>query len=141
MPAPASPIHRLRNHADYQRVYAGSRKQFARQMSFFFALRSPLGADGRPIRNASPGTPRVGLTVGKVMGKAVDRNRIKRRLREVVRHHLHLLPGEVDVILHPRRSVLDLPAATLESEVRSVFQTIARILRRSSSPTPPTARP
>ena len=128
----AAPIIRLRKHADYQRVYAASRKQFAKQLSYFFAPRPPAGPDGRPLRNVSPGSPRVGLTVGKVMGKAVDRNRIKRRLREAVRRNVHLLPGEVDVILHPRRTVLELPSATLDREIRSVFQTIQRLARRSA---------
>ena len=38
-------VFRLRKHADYQRVYKASRKQFAKQMSFFFALRTPEAAE------------------------------------------------------------------------------------------------
>ena len=107
MTAPAITF-RLRKHADYQRVYKASRKQFAKQMSYFYTLRPQLGPDGTPLRNADASTPRVGLTVGKVMGKAVDRNRIKRRMREAVRKNLPTLSSPVDVILHPRRSVIDL---------------------------------
>src|SRR5260370_40545014 len=77
----SSIIFRLRKHADYQRVYKAGRKQFARQMTYFFTLRPQLGADGTALRGVDAGRPRVGLTVGKVMGKAVDRNRIKRRMR------------------------------------------------------------
>jgi ribonuclease P protein component len=109
---------RLRKHADYQRVYQASRKQFSRQMTFFFAPRTPLAGQ--------PETPRVGLTVGKVMGKAVDRNRIKRRMREAVRRNIDLLQGPVDVILHPRRSVIDLDFVTLDREVAQVFRTIQK---------------
>lgn len=105
---------RLRKHADYQRVYKASRKQFSKQMSYFFTLREGAG------------TPRVGLTVGKVMGKAVDRNRIKRRMREAVRRNLALLTLPVDVVLHPRRSVIDLEFATLEREVAHVFRAIQK---------------
>src|SRR5260370_33473192 len=109
-------IFRLRKHADYQRVYKAGRKQFARQMTYFFTLRPQLGPDGTPLRDVDAGGPRLGLTVGKVMGKAVDRNRIKRRMREAVRKNIPSLRTPVDVILHPRRSVLDLEFATLELE-------------------------
>ena len=78
-------IFRLRKHADYQRVYKASRKQFGKQMSYFFMLRPALGADGTALRGADTEGARVGLTVGKVMGKAVDRNRIKRLSREAYR--------------------------------------------------------
>lgn len=127
---PESAVHRLRKHADYQRVYRSSRKQFSKQMSYFFSVRPVCGADGRPLRVADSLSPRVGLTVGKVMGKAVDRNRIKRRLREAVRHNLRLLPSSVDVVLHPRQGVINLEFAALEREVASVFRSVERAVRR-----------
>src|SRR6202044_2372966 len=121
---------RLRKHADYQRVYKASRKQFAKQMTYFFTLRPQLGSDGTPLRDVDASSPRVGLTVGKVMGKAVDRNRIKRRMREAVRKNLSKLCTPVDVILHPRRSVIDLDFATLEREVATVFRAIQKAAER-----------
>jgi ribonuclease P protein component len=124
-PTPNS-IFRLRKHADYQRVYKASRKQFGKQMSYFFSLRPQLGADGKLLRGVDTNSPRVGLTVGKVMGKAVDRNRIKRRMREAVRNNLSALNTPVDVILHPRRSVIDLDFPTLEREVATVFRAIQK---------------
>ena len=131
-PTPNS-IFRLRRHADYQRVYKASRKQFAKQMSYFFTLRPQLGPDGTPLRDADASRPRVGLTVGKVMGKAVDRNRIKRRMREAVRNNLAMLDRPVDVILHPRRSVIDLDFPALEREVAIVFRAIQKALERQPS--------
>lgn len=135
----SSPTFRLRKHADYQRVYKASRKQFGKQMSYFFLLRSPLGQDGRAHRDAGPEAARVGLTVGKVMGKAVDRNRIKRRMREAVRSQLSVIHLPVDVVLHPRRSVIDLDFAVLEREVASVFRAIRRTVEKQAARSPQTA--
>ena len=132
-PTPNS-IFRLRKHADYQRVYKASRKQFGKQMSYFFSLRPQLGPDGKPLRDVDTTSPRVGLTVGKVMGKAVDRNRIKRRMREAVRNNLSTLNTPVDVILHPRRSVIDLDFPTLEREVATVFRAIQKAAGKHDSP-------
>jgi len=132
-------IFRLRKHADYQRVYKSGRKQFARQMTYFFALRPQLGPDGTPLRDADATSPRIGLTVGKVMGKAVDRNRIKRRMREAVRRNLSSLSTPVDVVLHPRRSVIDLGAATLDREVANVFRAIQNAAEKQHQE--PAARP
>jgi ribonuclease P protein component len=123
-----APTCRLRKHADYQRVYAASRKQFGKQMSYFFVLRPVPGSATAPgcAVTFDSDAPRVGLTVPKALGKAVDRNRIKRRMRAAVRKHLALLQSPVDVVLHPRRSVIDLDMAALEREVAGVFRAIQR---------------
>jgi ribonuclease P protein component len=94
-------------HADFQRVYQNGRRQFTGNMTVFFLQREV----------ASPGGPRVGLTVGKVLGGAVERNRIRRRMREAVRLSAAACEGPVDIIFHPRKSVLRMPFAGLVSEV------------------------
>ena len=116
----------LRKHADYQRVYTASRKQFAKQMSFFYSLR-PLD------RRSDTEGPRVGLTVGKVLGNAVERNRIKRRLRECMRRHAPQLNYPVDVILHPRRTVLEMDWLKLDREVATIFHSIEMSLKRTGT--------
>ena len=110
---------RLRKHADYQRVYKAGRKQFGKQMAWFFALRDTAAA-----AHSETAGPRVGLTVPKALGQAVARNRIKRRLREAVRGALPLLSAPVDVVLHPKRSVLEAEFAVIEREVQTIFRSV-----------------
>jgi ribonuclease P protein component len=112
---------RLRKHADYQRVYKESRKHFSPSMSYFFRRRrDEPAADGNVPEGA-----RVGLTAGRVLGKAVARNRIKRRMREAVRMNFARLPQSVDVVLHPRKSVIDMEFRKLVAEVARVFSTVS----------------
>jgi len=86
-----------------------------------------------PQAEPIPG-PRVGLTAGKVLGKANERNRIKRRMREVLRRHVDLLPAGCDLILHPRRSVLRVEFTKLEAEVvRILGQANAEATRKTHS--------
>jgi ribonuclease P protein component len=84
-------------------------------MSWFLAPQQPQA------NQVLPG-PRVGLTAGKVVGKAHERNRIKRRMREALRRHTGLLPKGCDLILHPRRSVLTVEFAKLEAEIVRILQ-------------------
>jgi ribonuclease P protein component len=111
---------RLRKHADFQRVYAGARKRQSSSMSWFLASQQTPptvpGPEHTPVQPSPPG-PRVGLTAGKVLGKAHERNRIKRRMRDVLRRHVDLLPPGSDLVLHPRRVVLTMEFAKLEEEI------------------------
>ena len=106
---------RLRRHADFVRAYAAARKRQSSSMSWFLAPQ-PTDVVPRPV------APRVGLTVGKVIGKAHERNRIKRRMREALRRHIDLLPLGFDLILHPRRGVLTIEFAQLEAEILRILQ-------------------
>jgi ribonuclease P protein component len=117
---------RLSKHADYQRAYEAGRKRQSASMSWFLAPQ-PIAAG-----------PRVGLTAGKVLGKAHERNRIKRRMKEALRRHLDLLPAGCDLILHPRRAVLTMDFKKLEAEVvRILQQATAEAARMKQNPSPP----
>ena len=94
-------------------------------MSWFLA-RQQRAYESAPL----PARPRVGLTAGKVVGRAHERNRIKRRMREALRRHVELLPEGFDLILHPRRFVLTLEFGKLEAEiVRILHQARAEAAR------------
>jgi len=129
---------RLRKHADFQRAYAAGRKRQSASMSWFLAPHAEAPQpEGMQSANANSSRSRVGLTAGKVLGKAHERNRIKRRTREALRRHLDLLPVGADLILHPRRVVLTMEFTKLEAEiVRILTQARADAARLASLPRP-----
>ncbi|MBZ5511940.1 MAG: ribonuclease P protein component [Acidobacteriia bacterium] len=106
---------KLLRHADFQRVYKQGRRHFAAHMTVFYLRREEDDGAG----------PRVGFTVGRVLGGAVQRNRIKRRLREAVRHHLASLALAVDVVINPKKSALVAEFSVLHDEVARAFEVIA----------------
>lgn len=122
---------RLRKHADYQRVYREGKRQSLPLMTYFFAARK-LDTDTPPgPSQLQLPTPRVGLTAGRVLGNAVERNRIKRRMREAIRQHRAELTASVDVILHPRRTVLEAEFAQIEREVLRAFRAVRAALAKA----------
>lgn len=131
--------HRLSRDADYRAVYAEKIKK----------ARGPLLVFIKP--NGLP-EHRLGLAVGRRVGNAVMRNRIKRLLREAFRHERHALarPDEssaYDLIVSVRPHTPMPLAAYRESLLELVarcHREHQRRLNRSKqepSPAPPTKEP
>jgi len=107
---------RLLRHADFERVYKQGRRLFSTHMTVFYLRR----VDGEGMR--------VGFTVGRALGGAVDRNRMKRRLRESVRLCRPADSPAVDVVINPKKSVRVAEFQVLLSEVSRAFEVIAQKL-------------
>lgn len=75
-------------------------------------------------RKLADADPRVGFTVTKKHGNAVERNRMRRRLKEAVRLHagFAMQPGH-DYVVVARRDVLTAPFEKLASELVSRIET------------------
>jgi len=115
---------RLLRHADFERVYQQGRRHFSASMTVFYLQRRESDGGKAP---ALPGL-RVGFTVGRALGGAVQRNRMKRRLREAVRL-TRPWPGAVaDVVINPKKAVLRADFDTLLNEVRQAFVVIEKKL-------------
>ena len=105
---------RLLRHADFQAVYEQGKKHFSGNVTTFYRERQD--SDG----------PRVGFAVGKVLGGAVQRNRIRRRMRAAVAGRLNLMARPLDVVMHPRKSVLNLEFSRLDAEIERVFSSLQK---------------
>ena len=111
---------RLLRHTDFERVYKQGRKHFASHMTVFY------------LRRTEGDSLRVGFTVGRVLGGAVQRNRMKRRLREAVRLHGLTTNIPVDVVINPKKSLLNAEFGAIKSEVLRAFEVIQRSLEKPS---------
>jgi ribonuclease P protein component len=117
----------LLKHADFQRVYQNGKRHFSGNMTVFFLARDSA---------SMPKGPRVGFTVGRVLGNSVVRNRIRRRTREAVRIYWATLAAlPVDIVINPKRSVLQVEHGELRKEIEAAFAVILQRLSRKKSET------
>ena len=116
-PAKFAKSSRLLKRADFEHVYQSGRRHFSKNLTAFFLRRDA----------ASPNRgPRVGFTVSRALGGAVERNRIRRRMREAARLSLNALPLAVDIVINPKKSALDTQFSILTEEVRRAFEAVLR---------------
>ena len=107
---------KLLKHSDFQRVYKSGKRHFSGLMTVFFLPHPEADALG----------PRIGITVSRALGGAVDRNRIKRRMREAVRLNLPALAASIDVVFNPKKLVQTADFSAVEQEVKRAFEVIEK---------------
>ena len=105
---------RLLRRIEYDAVYQGGRRRAGREFTVFLR---PNGLD----------RSRFGWSIKKALGSAVRRNRIRRRLREIVRLYREEIAPGWDIVIHPRSS-----AATAEFSL--LAEELLRMLPRTHSP-------
>ena len=88
---------RLSRSAEFERVYRQGRSHGSRH----FVLHAFP-------REAPADEPRLGVSVSRKVGGAVDRNRVKRLLREAFRAEATRLPAGLDVVIVARPDALEL---------------------------------
>jgi len=124
----------LLKHSDFQRVYQHGRRHFSGNMTVFY-LRTQSEAAPEPnkagtakdLRAREDGGVRIGFTVSKALGGSVERNRMRRRTREAVRHNLYMLKNmsdSVDVVINPKKSLLTALFPQLSQEIERAFRVI-----------------
>ncbi len=99
---------RLRRASEFEEAYRG-RKLVGRHMVMF-------------VREAPDAELRVGVVTGRRIGGAVQRNRWRRRLREVFRLERHRLQGGADIVLVARACANEPPFEVLRREFLDLAQ-------------------
>jgi ribonuclease P protein component len=79
--------------------------------------------DGSPVS----ATPRVGLVVGRAVGNAVTRNRVKRRLRHLLRERLPALPQGSLLVVRALPAAGAAPSAKLGADLDTAVSRALRI--------------
>ena len=107
---------RLVRRIEYDVVYRDGRRRTSREFTAF------LRPNGLAIS-------RFGWSLKKALGGAVRRNRIRRRLREILRVHRQEIAPGWDIVIHPRSSVATADFSPLVDE-------LLKLLPRTSAPVP-----
>ncbi len=106
------------------------RHRFSVQGSFGTVLRGPRKLRGRlAILHVAPGQPgrsRLGLALTRrLVPLSVDRNRVKRLVRDTFRRHVVKNAG-LDCVVSLRERFDDAQAAPLATEIRTLFDQLAK---------------
>ena len=118
-------MQRLKQRADFLAAAAG--------------LKASAGGFTLQARDRHEDGPvRVGFTCSKKVGNAVERNRVRRRLREMVRLSPDAMRQGYDYVLIGRRAALDMP---FERLVTDFGRALGRVHAGKSTGTEPPATP
>ena len=119
-PAPVGkPVGRLTRRGEFRRVARGRRFSVE---TFTLQSRRREGTETEAVASA-----RVGLTVTRGVGGAVERNRVRRRLKEALRAAQPLeAEADHDYVLMARREALGRRFAALVDDVRTAFRAARR---------------
>jgi ribonuclease P protein component len=120
-------MDRLRQRADFVAAASGPR-----MASPAFVVQTRARDDGGPVR--------IGFTVTKKVGTATERNRVRRRLRELVKRLdvISMRPHH-DYVIVGRRAALDRGFETMFNDLRSALSRLERQTSKQSSDLKPNA--
>jgi len=128
---------RLVKRAEYEAVYGAGQRRSSPQFTIFYRVQpairnevsgresAPDDAQAGPATGPARTASRFGISVKKTLGGAVVRNRIRRRIREILRRNKTGIPSGWDIVIHPRRAVAEEQFAPLEAELVRLLRSIA----------------
>jgi ribonuclease P protein component len=103
---------RIGRHAEFQEIYKRGARLRGRFMTLF-------------VLPNSLETARLGVAATRKLGDAVRRNRAKRLVRELFRHHKPC--KALDIVVIPRGELFDAPRPALEADYRATLDRLAHL--------------
>src|SRR5207244_13517535 len=100
---------RLVRRGEFDAVYRAGRRRSSSHFTVFFRA------------NELPQS-RFGVSIKKALGGAVVRNRIRRRVREIVRCHRREIPVGWDIVIHPKGGVAKARFAELTADLLRLLE-------------------
>lgn len=101
--------YRLRKNLEFKRVYSGGKNYWNRNLTLY------------KKKNNLKET-RFGITITKKVGKAVVRNKIRRRIKEIYRTNLYRIKSGYDLVFIPKQNVVDITYKELESAIIHILK-------------------
>jgi ribonuclease P protein component len=108
----------LVRRSEYDAVYRDGRRRSSREFTVF------LRPNGQSVS-------RFGWSIKKALGTAVRRNRIRRRIREIVRLHRQEIAPGWDIVIHPRSSTATVRFSVITEDLLSLVPRSAPEGRKS----------
>lgn len=103
---------RLLARPDFKKVMTQGRKKVVDRTCTLFFLPNSLGRK------------RLGIITSRKIGNAVNRNRAKRKIREIFRRHKDLVGQDMDIVVISASKLVNLPYATLEQKLTQTLQAV-----------------
>jgi ribonuclease P protein component len=117
---------RIRRRPEFERVFKEGARVHGRFMTVFVLPNGSTAA-------------RLGVAATRKVGSATERNRAKRLVREVFRRQK--VAAGLDIIVVPRRDILDAPFASLEADYHTALERCRRTTRHPRQPRGQRAHP
>ncbi len=97
----------LKKSRDYRRAVENGNREILETIAVY---RTPNQA----------GKTRIGISVSRKIGKSVQRNRIKRLVREAIRRNAPLLPKGEDIVIVARKSCVEAGLREMERDIKNI---------------------
>lgn len=110
LPANTAKIGKLARKADFDAVYRNGKRRSSSNFTVF------LKANGLP-------QSRFGFSIKRTLGGAVVRNRMRRRMREIVRLHREEISAGWDFVIHPKANVAQADFVALTADLLRLLRT------------------